>query len=86
MDPISISAIVVASTALVGVAGKLLHTLRHNIKSCWGINFRSRSNSPESKKNTDNQRGVDIRAIENDARVDIDLVFPQQKTIRAIAC
>ena len=93
-EAIVISSIVVASTALVGVVGKLLHTFRDNIKSCWGITFRSRSNSPNSQP----QDQVNMNAISNDAiihneniarerfqSIHGEFVFPNTR-IRSVEC
>jgi len=69
MDPITISAIVMGATSLVAVTGKLLHTFRRNIKSCFGVQFRSLTppNGIPTPHNT--PENIDIQAINNDAQM-----------------
>lgn len=45
MDPSLIVAITSLSALSIGIFGKILYTLRHNVKSCWGIVFRSENSS-----------------------------------------
>lgn len=81
-ETIVITSIVVASTALVGVIGKLLHTMRHNIKNCWGIQFRSRSSSPDQERHR-NDNEINMRQIEHDAMTS-DIIFPSN--VRSMQC
>lgn len=60
MDTATISALVLGSTAVLGVLAKFLHSLRGDIKSCFCITFRSPSNSvvSSSPKNKDIELSV----------------------------
>jgi len=49
-DPTIILAITSISAVGIGILGKLLYQLRHNIRTCWGIQFRSTSTSRHSPK------------------------------------
>lgn len=95
MDPVSIGAIVVASTSLIAVLGKVLHTFRRNIKSCFGVQFRTPSPSQDNNHQNNN---VNIDAINNDAiihneniarerfqSIHGEFVFPN-KQIRSVEC
>lgn len=44
MDPTLVISITAISTLGIGIFGKVLYTLRHNIKNCFGVSFRT----PES--------------------------------------
>lgn len=60
MDPVTIMAITSIVTLGVGAVGKVLYMLRHNIKQCGGIVFRSRSTSRNSPT-----RLSDLNAVRN---------------------
>lgn len=50
MDPVTVMAITSIVGLGVGALGKILYELRHNIKNCGGIVFRSRSTSRNSPR------------------------------------
>lgn len=50
MDPTLVLAITSISAIGVGILGKVMYTLRHNVKSCWGIVFRSTPTSRNSPR------------------------------------
>lgn len=59
MDPNTalISALVVGVTALSGVLLKFLHSARSDVKTCFGITFRTPDNTEQTttpRKNTEN--------------------------------
>lgn len=60
LDPATLSAIVLSSTAVLGILAKFIHSLRNDIKSCFCITFRSPSNSvvSSSPKNKDIELSV----------------------------
>lgn len=43
-----ISAVVLASVSIAGVLGKLIHSMRGDIKECFCIKFRTPENSEQS--------------------------------------
>lgn len=49
-DPTLILAITAISSVGIGILGKVLFELRKNIRSCWGITFRSNSGSRDSPR------------------------------------
>lgn len=53
MDPVTIMAITSIVTIGCGAIGKILYSLRHNIKQCGGIVFRSTSTSRNSPRLTE---------------------------------
>lgn len=73
MDPVTVSAIVMGATALTGVLGKVLFTFRRNVKSCFGVNFRSPTPSV-----TDNPQ-IDMKAITYDAQQATQTVRPSHQ-------
>lgn len=50
METATVLAITSISAIGIGVLGKVLYTLRHNVKSCWGIVFRSNTTSRNSPR------------------------------------
>jgi len=50
MDPAFVIAITSISAIGVGILSKILYQLRHNVKSCWGVVFRSTSTSRNSPR------------------------------------
>lgn len=95
MDPLTITVIASLITVCVGAVGKLLYHLRHNIKSCFGINFRSRTNTPESQQPninmTEIKKDADIQNIHSrerfDAIINSEYVFPEPLNhIRVLEC
>lgn len=48
-DPTTIIAITSISAVSVGILTKLLIVCRKNVKNCWGIQFRSPTNSIQDK-------------------------------------
>lgn len=72
MSGLEIAAIVAGATSLVAVTGKLLHTFRRHIKSCFGVTFRSMTppnGGIPTPHNTPVNMGIDIEAINRDAEL-----------------
>lgn len=57
MDPTLAISITAISTLGIGILGKVLYTLRHNIKNCFGVSFRT----PESQSRHSPRQLNDIR-------------------------
>lgn len=71
MEPITISAIVIASASFLSIVAKFIHSMRNDIKSCFGFQFRTPTNSQNNIKTED---------------INIDILYPNQivNNIRAI--
>ncbi len=75
MEPIVISAIVLGATSLLSVIAKFIHSIRHDIKSCFGIiQFRTPENS---NRNSPRQE-----------RIESDVIFPTEtmRNTRRVEC
>jgi len=71
MEPLLITTISISSLTLISILGKLLHTFRDNIKSCWGITFRSPANSRINSYNNENNNYNN-----NHPNLTVDTIFP----------
>lgn len=95
-DPITITAIVAGVTALSGVIIKLVHSMRNDIKSCFGVQFRTpkRGNTPNSttpeqvtptnKHNINNMSSQDLTQIINTVKTMVESNNNQPSTNKPI--
>lgn len=71
-DPATILAITSISAIGIGVLGKILYTLRHNVRSCWGLVFRT----PESQSRASpRNRSIELNVV----RQHFDDTLPPEK-------
>lgn len=84
-DPTTIIAITSISAVGIGVLTKILYTLRHNVKSCWGMVFRTpESQSRASPRNSacaeTNELNVVRQHFDNTLRPSDPQTLPNKQT------
>lgn len=76
-DPTTIIAITSISAVSIGIITKLLIVCRKNIRNCWGIQFRSPTNSVQDKSEIE-------MATTNHHQVSPRIIIPNLEQFKAI--
>ena len=63
LNNIELSSIILASTAILGLIAKFVHSLRGEIRECWGVKFRTPPPSRQVSEN--NNAGFHYQNTQN---------------------